>query len=249
MLVYIDERRSKLIKVAERRSFSTDKGVIRADDLIGREFGDSLRLSTGATAYLLKPTLLDYMVKGFKRVTQVIYPKDLGLILLISDIGPGSRVIEGGVGTGFMTAVIAKYVGDEGHVYAYEVDKNHIEIARRNLRLVGLDHRVTFRNKDVRSEVEDADIDSAVLDIPDPWNALNTLARFLKPSATLVSFLPTINQVEKLVTYALTSKLFVDIRTYEIMLREYEVKKDAVRPKTRMVGHTGYIVFMRFLKT
>lgn len=248
-MVYIDERRSKLIKVAGGRSFSTDKGVIKTDDLIGREFGDSLRLSTGVNAYLLKPTLLDYMVKGFKRVTQVIYPKDLGLILLISDIGPGSRVVEGGVGTGFMTAVIAKYVGDEGHVYAYEVDKNNIEIACRNLRLVGLDRRVTFRNKDVRSEVEDADIDSAILDIPDPWNALNTLARVLKPSATLVSFLPTLNQVEKLVTYALTSKLFVDIRTYEVMLREYEVKKDAVRPKTRMVGHTGYIVFMRFLKT
>lgn len=212
-------------------------------------FGDSIKLSTNVNAYVLKPTLIDYLVKGFRRITQVIYPKDLGLILLLSDIGPGSRVIEGGVGTGFMTAVIAKYVGDGGHVYAYELNKDYIEIARRNLKLVGLDHRVTFRNKDVRCEVEDTEIDSAILDIPDPWNCLNSLAKALKPSATLISFLPTINQVEKLVIHALDTKLFVDIKTYEVMLREYEVKKDAVRPKSRMVGHTGYIVFMRFLKT
>lgn len=228
--------------------FSTDKGLIRVDDVVGMSFGDSIKLSTNVNAYILKPTLMDYLVKGFKRITQVIYPKDLGLILLLSDIGPGSRVVEGGVGTGFMTAVIAKHVGDEGHVYAYELNKDYIEIARRNLKLVGLEHRVTFRNKDVRSEVEDKDIDSAILDIPDPWNSLNSLAKALKPSATLISFLPTINQVEKLVVHALSTKLFVDIKAYEVMLREYEVKKDAVRPKSKMIGHTGYVVFMRFLK-
>ncbi len=247
-MVYIDDRRSKLIRVSMGKDFSTDKGTMRVDDLVGLNFGDSVKLSTGADAYLLKPTLMDYMVKGFKRVTQVIHPKDLGLILLMSDIGPGSKVIEGGVGTGFTTAVIAKYVGDEGHVYAYEVNKDHLEVAQRNLKLVGLDHRVTFRNKDVRSDVEDFNADSAILDIPDPWNALNALAKALKPSATLISFLPTINQVEKLVMQASSTKSFVDIRTYEVMLREYEVKKEAVRPKSRMIGHTGYVVFMRFLK-
>ncbi|MEM2757711.1 MAG: methyltransferase domain-containing protein, partial [Sulfolobales archaeon] len=157
-------------------------------------------------------------------------------------------VIEGGVGTGFMTAILAKYVGDDGHVYAYELNKDYIEVAYRNLKLIGLDDRVTFRNKDIRNEVDDTNIDSAILDIPDPWNALNKLVNALKPSATLLSFLPTINQVEKLVTYASNTKLFIDIKVCELMLREYEVKKDAVRPKSRMVGHTGYIVFMRFLK-
>ncbi len=222
--------------------------MIKIDDVVGMGFGNSVKLSTNVNAYLLKPTLIDYLVKGFRRVTQVIYPKDLGLILLLSDIGPGSMVVEGGVGTGFMTAVIAKYVGDEGHVYAYELNKDYIEVAYRNLKLVGLDRRVTFRNKDVRSEVEDTNIDSVILDIPDPWNSLNNLAKVLKPSATLISFLPTINQVEKLVIHALNTKLFVDVKTYEVMLREYDVKKDAVRPKSRMVGHTGYVVFMRFLK-
>ncbi|MCS7108099.1 MAG: methyltransferase domain-containing protein [Sulfolobales archaeon] len=197
---------------------------------------------------MLKPTLLDYMTKGFMRVTQVIYPKDLGFILLLSDVGPGSRVIEGGVGTGFMTAVLAKYVGGEGRVYAYELNKDYIEIAHRNLKVVGLDSRVTFRNKDIREEVEDSNIDSAILDIPDPWNALNSLIKALRPSATVLSFLPTINQVEKLVVHAQATKAFTDVKAYEILLREFEVKKDAVRPKSRMVGHTGYVVFMRFLK-
>jgi tRNA (adenine57-N1/adenine58-N1)-methyltransferase len=212
------------------------------------EYGSVIKLSTGVKAYILRPTLIDYMFKGFKRVTQVIYPKDLGFITLLADIRPGSRVLEGGVGTGFLTAVIARYVGDEGHVYAYEIDKRRIDVALENLRLVGLENRVTFRNKDVRVDVEDYDIDSAILDIPDPWNALKTLARALKPSATVISFLPSINQVEKLVNYVLDSGLFVDLRTYEILLREYEVSKDVIRPKTMMVGHTGYIVFMRMLR-
>jgi len=248
VLLYVDERRSKLVKVVKGRKVSTDKGSITLDDIVGVEYGSVVKLSTGVKACVLRPTLIDYMFKGFKRVTQVIYPKDLGFIALLADIRPGSKVIEGGVGTGFLTAVIARYVGDEGHVYAYEIDKKRIDVALENLRLVGLENRVTFRNKDVRTEVEDYDIDSAILDIPDPWNALNTLAKALKPSATVISFLPSINQVEKLVNYVLDSGLFIDLRTYEILLREYEVSKDAIRPKTMMVGHTGYIVFMRMLK-
>lgn len=247
VLIYIDGRRSKLVKVRRDGRLSTDKGVLQFKDVIGRRYGEKVKLSTGITAYILQPTHLDYLLRGFKRVTQVIYPKDLGFIVLISNIGPGSRVIEGGVGTGFLTATLAKYVGNDGHVYAYEVRRDYIEVAERNLRLLGLEGRVTIKNKDIRVEVDEVDVDAAVLDIPDPWNALKTLSKALKPSAPLIAFLPTINQVERLITAALDMGTFIDVHIYELLLREYKVERGAIRPQSLMIGHTGYIVFMRLL--
>ncbi len=236
-----------MVRVRRAGRFSSDKGTLELDEVIGKRYGDEVRLSTGSSAFLLRPLLLDYLYKGFKRVTQVLYPKDLGLIIVLLDVGPGSRVIEGGVGSGFLTASIARYVGDEGHVYAYEINERNIEVALSNLRMLGLERRVTFRNKDIRYEIEDSDADSAVLDIPDPWNALESLSKALKPTSPVIAFIPTLNQVMKLITYALDSRIAIDLRVYEVLLRDYEVKRDALRPKTRMVGHTGYITFMRIL--
>lgn len=162
-------------------------------------------------------------------------------------MGPGSKVIEGGIGSGFLTTLLAKYVGDEGHVYAYDINKDNIEVALRNLKMLGLDKRVTLRNKDIRSELEDFEADGAVLDIPDPWNALESLSKALRSSSPLIAFTPTVNQVEKLVNRVNELGIAVDLRVYEVLLREYDVKKDALRPKTRMVGHTGYITFMRIV--
>ncbi len=40
---------------------------------------------------------------------------------------------------------------------------------------------------------------------------------------------------------------FSNLKSIECILREIEVKAKGTRPKTRMVGHTGYLTFARFL--
>jgi len=54
--------------------------------------------STGRAFLVLRPTLADVVLK-MPRGAQVIYPKDLGAILVAADIGPGQRVLEAGVGS------------------------------------------------------------------------------------------------------------------------------------------------------
>lgn len=247
VLLYIDERRSRLFRVKRGIIISTDKGAVRSDDVIGKEWGSIIKLSTGAKAYILRPTLMDTIMKGYRRVTQVIYPKDLSLILLLSGIGQGSKVIESGVGTGFLTTVLAHYVGDEGHVYGYEIRKEFAEAALKNLRLAGLSNRVTIKVKDIKEGIDESGLDAAFLDLPDPWDALEHVHKALKPSAPTLIFVPSVNQIIKTL-HALLKMDFVDIHVYETLLREYQHDPDALRPQTLSVTHTGYVIFARTVK-
>ncbi|MGC8975408.1 MAG: tRNA (adenine-N1)-methyltransferase [Thermoprotei archaeon] len=248
VLVYVDERRSRVVRVVKGKTLHTDRGYLRLDDLIGLEWGSSVRLSTGVTAYVLRPTLTDLMFKFFKRVTQVIYPKDLAYMVLQSGIGEGSRVAEAGVGTGFLTAVLAWTVGSSGHVYGYEINKEYIDVALRNLEVAGLTSRVTIKNKDITQGIDERELDALFLDIPNPWDVFPHLHDSLKPSGTVVVFVPTLNQVLKILSQARESKFLVDVRVSEVILREYQATTEALRPRTIGVTHTGYVITSRYVK-
>jgi len=247
VLLYVDERRSKIFRVRRGDVVGTDKGVLRADDVIGMEWGSEVRLSTGIRAYLLKPTPTDFTMKGFRRVTQVIYPKDSSLMVILSGIGYGSRVLESGIGTGFLTAVLAHIVGDAGHVYAYEVREEFARVAVRNLSMAGLAERVTVKVRDVKRGIDEQDLDAAFLDLPDPWEVLGMLPDSLKPSSPVLVFVPSVNQVIKTLS-RLKKGPYVDVRVYESILREYQPIPEALRPQTISVTHTGYIIFARFVR-
>ena len=244
VLIYIDRRRRWIVRVRRGGYTGSDYGPILHDDVVGKGFGTSVRLKLGKKAFILPPLLIDYLERGFKRRTQVIYPKDLGLIIVLLGVGPGSRILEAGIGSGFATSVLANIVRPDGRVYAYEVRSEFAEIAIENLRRVGLDKYVELKLKDVR-EVEERDLDAALLDMPSPWEALDAVHRALKPGAPIVFFLPTVNQVIRMVSALKSHGGFIDIRCFETLLREYQVIPDAVRPESFMVGHTGYIVFAR----
>ncbi|MFZ8782458.1 MAG: tRNA (adenine-N1)-methyltransferase [Desulfurococcaceae archaeon] len=244
VLVYIDEKRKFITKLERGRTLGTDRGYVSHDALIGLPYGSSVKTSTGVQAYLFKPLRHDF-VHGIERSTQIIYPKDAALMIYLSGISCGSRVGEAGVGSGAFSIAIASVICDSGKLYGFDVSDRALEVARRNLEKAGLLGRVVLVKRDVREGVDVESLDAFFLDIPDPWNAINSVSRALSPSAPLLAYVPTVNQVEKTVLALRESGLFKDIHVYEVLLREYSVEKDAVRPKTRMIGHTGYIVFAR----
>jgi len=244
VLVYIDDKRKFTVKLEKGRVLGTDKGFISHDVLIGLPYGSSVKTSTGVQAYLLKPLRQDYLY-GILRSTQIIYPKDAALMIYLSGIGCGSRVGEAGVGSGALSIAIASIICDEGRLYGYDISERALEVARGNLEMAGLLHRVILSKRDVREGIDVDSLDAFFLDIPDPWNAIKTVSISLKPSSPLLAYVPTVNQVEKTVLALRESGVFRDIHVYEVLLREYSVEKDAVRPKTRMIGHTGYIIFAR----
>ncbi len=242
--IVIDRKRRYIVKVSQGKILGTDKGFIKHSEIIGKPYGSTIKTSLGVKAYILKPLHHD-LLHGYKRVTQVIYPKDSSLMIYLSGIGPGSRVVEAGIGTGFLATYIAHIIGDSGRLYAYDIREDFLETARRNLELAGLVHRVVFKHKDIREGIDEHGVDAVFLDMPDPWNVVEHAYNALKPSAPIIVYVPTINQVERTVLTLRRHRGFIDINAYETLYRDYVVEEGAVRPYTLMIGHTGYIVYAR----
>jgi len=243
MLLSLSARKTYLIKAEAGKSFHTHKGFIKFDDLIGKEYGSTIHSSLGFEFTALKPLLHDYIMKS-ARQTQITYPKDIALIVMFSGIGPGSRVVESGTGTGALTTALAHYVQPDGRIYTYEIREEFQRTAQKNLQRAGVAGYVELKNKDVTAEIEEKDIDSVVLDLAVPWLVVPHANGALKPCGTIVSFSPTIDQVVKTVE-ALKEKGFVNIETIECLMRGMQVERGKTRPHTLMTGHTGYITFSR----
>jgi tRNA (adenine57-N1/adenine58-N1)-methyltransferase catalytic subunit len=243
VLIYLDARRTYMLKMQAGQTFHTHKGYIKLDELIGKDYGEPIKSSLGIYFTTLKPILTDFIMKS-SRNTQIIYPKDAALIVMFSGIGPGSRVIESGTGTGSLTSALAHYVGSTGKVYTYELRPEFQKNAAKNLQRSGLIANVEMKSGDVTLGYEERDVDAVILDLAVPWLVVPHAYEALKPSGVLVSFSPTIDQVVK-TTEALRENNFVFIETIECMMRAMQVERGKTRPQTLMTGHTGYITHAR----
>ncbi|MQY61849.1 methyltransferase domain-containing protein [archaeon] len=243
IFLYLDRRRTYLVKVEADKSFHTHKGYIQLGDLIGKEYGTRIASSMDIEFVALKPNIRDYIFKTNRR-TQISYPKDISLIIMFSGIGPGSRVVEAGTGTGALTSAIAHYIKPAGRVYTYEVRQEFAKNAKKNLERAKLLEYVELKEGDVTEGIEEKDLDAVILDMATPWLVVPHAYTALKGSGVLVSFSPTIDQVVKAVE-ALTDYGFVGIETVETLMRFMQVVRGKTRPQTVMTGHTGYLTFAR----
>lgn len=251
IFLILDNRRRWLVEVNAGGTFHTHRGIIEFDDLIGKPFGTCVFSKpyerAGYKFYVLKPLPSDYVLY-MGRKTQIIYPEDAGLILIYSGIGPGSVVIEAGCGSGGLTCILGTYVSPNGHIYSFDIREKSLKKARKNIERANLGNVVTINYGNiVEDDFEHGNVDSIVLDMPQPWRAISNVKKYLKLSGTLVSFSPTIEQVKK-TTFALKNNEFFEVKTFELIKRSIQVKENATRPETRMVGHSGYITFGRKIK-
>jgi len=243
VLLYLNQERTYLVRVEKGKSFHTHKGFIQLDELIGKQYGTRITSSMGVEFVALKPALRDHVFKMLRR-TQITYPKDVALIVMFSGVGPGSRVVEAGTGTGALTSALAFYVKPNGRIFSYEVRKEFIDTALKNLERARVSECVDLKNKDVTEGIDEENVDAVVLDMATPWLVVPHAYSALKGSGALVSFSPTIDQVVKTVE-ALKESGFVDIQTIECIMRRMQTERGKVRPETLMTGHTGYITFAR----
>jgi len=249
-LIYLilDGRRKWLVQVEEGREFQTHKGTVKFDELIGKPFGSVIfshpHESQGYKFYVLKPLPSDYVIH-MSRKTQIIYPEDAGLILMYTGISPGSVVVEAGCGSGALTCILGNYVRPDGHIFSYDIREKSLKKAKNNVLKAGLSDFVSIQYGDiVIDDLGHENVDSIVLDMPQPWMAIEKIKQYLKLSGTLVSFSPAIEQAKK-TTVALKENEFYDINTYDLIKRKYQVKPNATHPEVRMIGHTGYMTFAR----
>ena len=227
--------------------FMTHRGVIKHDDIIGQPWGVRLESHSGHPFFVLQPGITD-LVQAIKRTTQIMYPKDIGYIVLRLGVGPGRRVLECGGGSGGLTTVLAYLIGDTGCVYSYERNPETQQLARKNLRLFGLEQRVEFKLGDANEGFEERNLDAIFLDLPNPYDYLEQVRASLKGGGQFATLLPTMNQVE-LTLRALSHSNFAFIDVCEILLRHYKSDWSRLRPVDRMVAHTGYLIFARSIQT
>ncbi|MCJ7649920.1 MAG: tRNA (adenine-N1)-methyltransferase [Candidatus Lokiarchaeota archaeon] len=248
VFLILDERRRWLVQVEKGKEFHSHRGIIKFDDIIGKSFGTVVfshpHETQGYKFYVLKPLPSDYVIY-MGRKTQIIYPEDAGLIIMYSGIKPGSKVIEAGCGSGALTCILGTYVQPNGHIYSYDIREKSLRTAVRNITRANLQEYISIKYGDILvDELDHENIDSVILDMPQPWEAISKVKKYLKLSGTLVSFSPTIEQVKK-TTFALQRNDFTEIYTYELIKRTLQVKENATRPQVRMIGHTGYITLGR----
>ncbi len=252
-VLMIDSRHRRYVVIlGTGQQFHSHLGIVEHDELIGAPEGCRVRSTGGATFTVFRPTLEDYVLK-MKRGAQVIYPKDIGLILVYADVFPGAFVVEAGSGSGSLTLALARAVGPEGRVVSYEVREDHHKQAAENIAAwyegTGTKpENLELRVGDLFEGIPETAADRMVLDLPEPWQAIGPATEALTPGGILCCYLPTIPQVSQTVE-TMRRGGFGFIKTFEGLVRTWNVEGPSVRPDHRMVEHTGFIITARKVAT
>jgi tRNA (adenine57-N1/adenine58-N1)-methyltransferase len=246
-IILIDRKGRRYLKMLQPGRKLLVRGELMADALIGLEEGSRVKFSTGETFLVLRPTYAD-LVPLLPRTAQVIYPKDTGPMLVWGDVFPGATVIEGGVGAGALAIALLRGVGPAGKVISYEIREDFANLARRNVAaFFGEAPNWTLKLRDLYGGFDETGADRMFLDLPEPGRALEVAARALRPGGVLVSYVPTAIQLKETVEALQANAAFGQIESFETMLRNWQVKGLSVRPVSRMVAHSAFIIVARRL--
>lgn len=248
-LLYDDKGRRYLIELIPGREFHYHRGLLAHDAIIGTGDGGVHRSSRGARLVALRPRLADYTLK-MPRAATVVYPKDIGAILVWADIGPGMTVLEAGTGSGALAMALARAVGTGGRVVSYERRADHA--AKAHKLIAGffgeVPTQLELREGDVEAGIGEVAPDRIVLDLAEPWHSVEPAAAHLAGGGVFCCYLPTVPQVQHVRQALDDAGVFFDTSTFEVLHREWEVDGRSVRPSHRMVGHTGFITVARTIR-
>lgn len=243
----IDQRGKRhLVFLRKSETFHGDRGWVAHDAILGRPEGTWVRSSLGMRYLAVRPTLAEFVLE-MPRGAQVIYPKDLAMILFWADVYPGARVLEAGTGSAALTLALLRSVGPEGHVVTYEQREEFARRAVANIHMrAGEVSNLTVRLGPIEEGIADeAPVDRVVLDLPEPWRLVALIAPRLRPGGIFLSYVPTIIQAQQTVDTLQHDRHWALVETFETLLRPWNIEGPSVRPFHRMVAHTGFITVAR----
>ena len=246
-VLLIDQRGKRhLIFLRKSETFHSDRGWISHDAVIGQPEGTWVRSSMGLRYVALRPTLAEFVL-DMPRGAQVIYPKDLAMILFWADVYPGCRVLEAGMGSGALTLALLRAVGSDGRVITYEQREEFARRALANIHMrSGEVTNLSVRLGPVEDGVADEEpVDRVLLDLPEPWKLTGAMARALRPGGIFLSYVPTIIQAQQTAETLGRDRQWALVETFETLFRPWNIEGQSVRPFHRMVAHTGFITVAR----
>lgn len=202
------------------------------------EIGDILKLKSKEFVVMSPDSQFFNEISG--RTTQAILPFDASYIIYTAGIIPGKHILEAGIGTGSLSYSILKAIGNDGKLITMDINNNTIDAAKKNIeKFIPTDNWET-KSGDIRSDNLKGMYDAAILDIPDPWNAIENLKKYIKPGGYIVTYSPNFNQAEKNVLAMKNLKFYV-LETVELIKRNIIVRENATRPDNNIIDHTAFI--------
>lgn len=246
-MLFIDRKHREYLRTLKAgRALNVRGGAIAPDVLLGHPEGTVVRTSMGDYLQVFRPTYAQ-IAPNLPRQAQLIYPKDIGTILLWGDIHPGAQVIEIGVGPGATSLALLRAIGPTGRLVSYEIRDAFADMARANVtRFHGPAPQWTIKSRDAYEGLDERGIDRIVIDVPEPWRIVPHAAVALRPGGVFVGFIPTVLQMKQLVD-ELRADAFAAVEIIETLQRFWHVKDRSVRPEHRMVAHSGFLVIARRL--
>jgi tRNA (adenine57-N1/adenine58-N1)-methyltransferase len=246
-ILLLDQRGKRhLIFLRKSETFHSDRGWVPHDAIIGQLEGSWVRSSMGLRYIAVRPTLAEYVLE-MPRGAQVIYPKDLAIILFWADIYPGCRVLEAGMGSGALTLALLRAVGPDGRVITFEQRDEFARRALANIHMrIGEVTNLTVRLRPVEEGLlEEEPVDRVVFDLPEPWRLTADLPKVLRPGGIFLSYVPTIIQAHQTSEVLRRDRQWALVETFETLFRPWNIEGQSVRPFHRMVAHTGFITVAR----
>tara|TARA_B100000029_G_scaffold37578_1_gene35315 strand:- start:992 stop:1765 length:774 start_codon:yes stop_codon:yes gene_type:complete len=245
VLLVDSKKRHYLLTLEKGGEFHTHSGVVLHDKLIGAFDGSSVSSTSNSIYMSFRPSMSEY-IKKMPRGAQVIYPKDIGAILMIADIYPTAKVFETGVGSGALSMALLR---NGANVFGYEIREDFANRARENVKVMLGEKALENYHIEIRDSyegIEEKDFDRAILDLPEPWLVVPHLKQVLSSGAIAVAYTPSIKQAIKF-REAIAKNGFSLGETIEVLHRGWHIDGEAVRPDHRMVAHTGFISAGRLL--
>lgn len=220
----------------------TDLGVIEVPEEVAP--GTVLETHLGepfVVRELRGPDLFDHL----ERTGAPMMPRDVGLVVGLTGIETGDRVLDAGTGTGVLAAYLGRIGAD---VTTYETDSDFAAVARRNMATAGVTECVEVRTGDVTGALDDLvagerKFDVLTLDTADAPTVLERADDLLGAGGFAVVYTPFVEDAREVAHTARTCLCGVETR--ETIGREMDFDERGSRPSTAGVGHTGYLTIGR----
>lgn len=250
-LIVIKTSKNKYLSVVENdKEFITNEGKFKFSDL--KKIPSIVTTTTGIDFQIYTPTYKEFVLL-MKRGPQIIYPKDVGQIIVESNLHNSSRVLEIGSGSGALTLYLYSLLQNSGKLYSLDSSKINQRRANKTIsRYLSTYSKdtvdVNFINEKLDNfnfkNLEDK-IDAIITDVPEPWDFF--INNKIDTNLNWVSYLPSMSQIIR-INETLKEKNFQDIEVKEVILRDWIVDKKVVRPTNKLVSHTGFLVSAKYIK-
>ncbi len=229
--------------VAPGDTLETDLGVLEVPETVSPD--DTIETHLG-TAFDVRSLRCPDFIEHFERTGAPMLPRDIGLIMGITGVGAGDRILDAGTGTGVLAATCGHAGAD---VLTYERDAEFASVARDNMTRAGVEDRVDVRTADITEAVEalsSSSFDVITLDLAAAPQVIDHAPDLLTLGGSIAVYSPFVEAARDAVAAARDVGLS-RIETRETIQREMDFDDRGSRPSTSGVGHTGYLTFARHL--